>query len=186
MNRSDISGEKIIETSIELIRREEGGLNMRRVAAACGVAVGSLYNYFPTKEDLGLAVIKRVWETAFSTKLLSFDPKDSFTDYLSRLYTVAYECNREYHGFFLRHRMLMSAGSEAAKKSMGRCIGEIVGAISKALSKDKAVSPKAWLGGLNPDSLAGFVFSNLMLALSSGKENCDFLILILSKILYQE
>ena len=36
-------------------------LNMRSVARACQVALGSLYNYFPSKDDLLLATVESVW-----------------------------------------------------------------------------------------------------------------------------
>lgn len=43
---------------------QEGGpeLTIRSVASACGVAVGTVYNYFPSKESLIEAVILSDWE----------------------------------------------------------------------------------------------------------------------------
>ena len=47
MNTVVTSREEILRASRELIRRNGwAAVNMRSVAAACGVSVGSIYNYF--------------------------------------------------------------------------------------------------------------------------------------------
>ena len=38
-----------------------GGLSIRSVARECGVAVGTLYNYFPDKASLVSAIVLRFW-----------------------------------------------------------------------------------------------------------------------------
>lgn len=40
-------------------------INMRTVASACGVAVGSIYKYFPSKTDLIYATVADVWKDIF-------------------------------------------------------------------------------------------------------------------------
>ncbi len=42
-------------------------LNMRTLAEGAGVAAGTLYNYFPSKEDLITEVVKEDWEKMLST-----------------------------------------------------------------------------------------------------------------------
>ena len=58
MNKTVTSKEDILSVSRELAA-EKGiqEINMRSVAARCGVAVGSVYNYFSSKNDLMIAVI---------------------------------------------------------------------------------------------------------------------------------
>jgi len=57
----------IKETILTAARRtlmEEGytALSMRRIAAQCGVAVGTLYNYYPAKDALTAAVMMEDWQ----------------------------------------------------------------------------------------------------------------------------
>ena len=40
-------------------------MSIRSVAAACGVSVGSIYNYFDSKADLMGATIESVWREIF-------------------------------------------------------------------------------------------------------------------------
>lgn len=42
------------------------GLTIRKVAAECGVAVGTVYNYYPSKERLIVAVMLEDWHAALS------------------------------------------------------------------------------------------------------------------------
>ena len=54
-----VTSKEAILAECRAIVMEKGisSINMRSVAAACGVALGSLYNYFPSKADLiGAAV----------------------------------------------------------------------------------------------------------------------------------
>jgi len=57
----------IKETILTAARRtlmEEGykALSMRRLAGQCGVAVGTLYNYYPAKDALTAAVMMEDWQ----------------------------------------------------------------------------------------------------------------------------
>ena len=50
---------------------EESGLSsvsVRSVAAACGVSVGSIYNYYPSKDDLVIDVVSMIWQEVFHDK----------------------------------------------------------------------------------------------------------------------
>ena len=58
MNTVVTSKEEILKTSRELIRQQGWrAVNIRSVAAACGVSVGSIYNYFDSKSDLAGATV---------------------------------------------------------------------------------------------------------------------------------
>lgn len=64
MNNTATSKEEILKTSRKLIQ-ENGwtGVNIRSVAAACGVSVGCIYNYFDSKTALVGATVASVWVT---------------------------------------------------------------------------------------------------------------------------
>jgi AcrR family transcriptional regulator len=65
---------RIIEDPRELILSEakkilenEGysQISIRRVAKECGIAVGTIYNYFPTKKGLIIEMMTDFWEEYF-------------------------------------------------------------------------------------------------------------------------
>ncbi len=63
MNKTLTSREAILSAGGKEIIIQSGmqGLNMRDVAHKCGVSVGTIYNYFPSKSDLIVATIESVW-----------------------------------------------------------------------------------------------------------------------------
>ena len=116
MNPAVTSKEEILKTSRELIRREGwSAVNIRSVASACGVSVGSIYNYFDSKAALMGATVESVWCEIFHR------PEDGavFQDTLACitwLYgRMEYGC-QQYPGFFSLH----SLGFLGEEKSDGR------------------------------------------------------------------
>ena len=66
MNPMATSKETILKTSRELIQQNGwAGVNIRSVAAACGVSVGCIYNYFSSKTALLSATVESIWNDIF-------------------------------------------------------------------------------------------------------------------------
>lgn len=66
---------KIIENPTAIIIEHAGkileqqgyeALSMRAIAKSCGIATGTIYNYFPTKRELLLQMMADYWETNFA------------------------------------------------------------------------------------------------------------------------
>mgnify|MGYP000869911040 FL=1 len=77
MNAAVTSKEEILKTSRELIRQQGWStVSIRAVAAACGVSVGSIYNYFDSKAALMSETIGSVWQEIFHRP----DDADVFRD----------------------------------------------------------------------------------------------------------
>lgn len=56
----------ILEKSKEILINEGySKLSMRNVAKACDIALGTIYNYYPTKKDLVMAMMEGYWEEYF-------------------------------------------------------------------------------------------------------------------------
>lgn len=61
MNKAVTTKEEILKIGRELIRQQGwAAINIRAVAAACSVSVGSIYNYFTSKADLVGAIVESV------------------------------------------------------------------------------------------------------------------------------
>ena len=68
-NKPVISKQQILDTAFA-IASESGlsGLSIREVARACNVAVGTVYNSYPTKYDLVNDVVGRFWNEALAER----------------------------------------------------------------------------------------------------------------------
>ena len=62
--------------------------SMRNVAKECGMAPGTIYNYFHSKDDLIGACMLEDWETASSNMLKAIGKKTGCTEVLETVYTT--------------------------------------------------------------------------------------------------
>ena len=105
MNTIVTSKEEILQTSRELIRQQGwSAVNIRSVAAACGVSVGSIYNYFDSKADLVGATVESVWSEIFHrpSDMSVFQNVESCITWMYE--RMAYG-SEQYPGFFTLHSL---------------------------------------------------------------------------------
>ena len=76
----------------ELLLNGYDSLAIRRIAASCGIAVGTIYNYFPSKEVLCAAVMLDDWLQALKSMRVNAGRAASVNEGLTVLYdgVVAY------------------------------------------------------------------------------------------------
>lgn len=186
MNKANISREKIIEIASALFQDSEtASLNMRTVAARCGVSVGSLYNYFSTKSELEIAVVKHIWNDTFHPESFHFEMVTGFTDLIQKIYTqIASQEKSRY--FFLAHRELIAKSSrQKGKDVMEQYFVQIKATMQKALNLDRNVDHTIWTDSFTQEKFVSFVFFHMLSLLSSGAPSCLDLIEVIEKLLYQ-
>ncbi|MEA4833328.1 MAG: TetR/AcrR family transcriptional regulator [Oscillospiraceae bacterium] len=68
MSREIENPKELILDESKKIMYAEGysGISIRRVAKKCGIAVGTIYNYFPTKKELIVEMMASFWEEYFT------------------------------------------------------------------------------------------------------------------------
>ena len=99
MNTQITSAEEILKAAQKiLLEHGASALNMRAVAAACGVSVGSIYNYFPSKSALIGATIESVWTEIF--RPFTSRCYTSFDDAATALLAALTDGEGRYPGFF--------------------------------------------------------------------------------------
>lgn len=165
MNTVVTSKEEILKKSRELIQ-ETGwaSVNIRSVAAACGVSVGSIYNYFESKSALVSATVESVWEDIFHRP----DDEAVFADTLSCVKwmfgQLGYGCDR-YPGFFTHHSLgFMQQDAADGKRQMRQAWLHILDELKAVLLRDPKVRAGAFTGDLTADAFAQVLFSLMLSA----------------------
>lgn len=166
MNTVVTSKEEILRISRELIRREGwSAVNIRSVAAACGVSVGSIYNYFESKSALVGAAVESVWCEIFHR------PEDGavFQDTqacVAWLYgRMEYGC-RQYPGFFTLHSLgFMGEDKADGKRRMQQTWQHILEGLCAVLRRDEGIRPDAFTEQFTPEKFADILFSLMLSAL---------------------
>ncbi len=166
MNKSVITKEDILKASRELIQRQGwSAVNIRSVAAACGVSVGSIYNYFESKSELVSAAVESIWCEIFRRP----ENEGIFRDTLACVQWIysrmEYGC-KEYPGFFTLHSLgFMGEDKPDGKRRMQRTWQHILDSLCSVLKRDEKIRPNAFDQRFTPEKFAGILFSLMLSAL---------------------
>ena len=159
------SREQILGTCRDLIRRQGWpAVQIRAVAAACGVSVGSIYNYFGSKAELVAAAVESVWQDIFRR------PERMQTEdllaCLAWLYGRMEYGGRTYPGFFSLHAASFLGKDRAdGKRRMERAWGQLQTELATVLRRDPRIRPDAFDQTFTPEQFAGTLFSLMLSAL---------------------
>ena len=166
LNSIVTSKEEILKTSRELIQREGwSAINIRSVAAACGVSVGSIYNYFESKAALVSATVESVWCEIFHR------PEDGsvFQDTLACLTwlygRMEYGC-KQYPGFFTLHSLsFLGEDKSDGRRKMQQTWQHMLDGLCSVLKRDANVRPDAFTEQFTMEKCADLLFSLMLSAL---------------------
>lgn len=166
MNTVVTSKEEILKTSRELIQQAGwSAVNIRSVAAACGVSVGSIYNYFDSKAALMGATVESVWCEIFrrpEDEAVFQDTQACITWLYQRM---EYGCKR-YPGFFSLHSLgFMGEDKSDGKRRMQQTWQHILKELTLVLKRDEKIRPEALTAPLSAESFADILFSLMLSAL---------------------
>ncbi|MEL3911370.1 MAG: TetR/AcrR family transcriptional regulator [Treponema sp.] len=180
-----ISKELILDAGRSLV--EEKGisaLNMRDVAGRCGIALGSLYNYFSSKDELLIAVIEHIWYTIFSTAVCS-GKECTFTDYITLLFHTIREGTRRYPDFFTAHSIgFAGSAKDDARQKMALCVSRLKQTMVEVMQQDERINPAVFSPSFSHEDFADFVFTNVMSLFLKRQESCTVLIEVIRRTVY--
>lgn len=185
MNHVVTSRDEILKTSRELIRQEGwSAVNIRSVAAACGVSVGSIYHYFDSKAVLMGATVESVWCEIFHRP----EDADVFQDTqacITWLYErMEYGC-KQYPGFFTLHSLgFMGEDKSDGKRRMQQTWRHIVQGLCSVLRRDIKVRPDAFTQQFTVEKCADFLFSLMLSALLRQDYDSTAVLEIVRRTLY--
>lgn len=185
MNPIVTSKEEILKASRELLQRQGwSAINIRSVAAACGVSVGSIYNYFDSKTALVSAVVESVWCEIFHP------PEDEavFQDTLACVTwmyeRMEYGC-RHYPAFFTLHSLgFMGEDKSDGRQKMMQTWQHILDALCAVLKRDNRIRPDAFTADFTAEQAADVLFSLMLSAFLRQNYNPSAVLEIVRRTLY--
>lgn len=166
MNTIVTSKEEILKTSRKLIQQQGwSAVNIRSVAAACGVSVGSIYNYFDSKAELVGATVESVWCEIFRCPEQETVFQDTQACIGWMYERMEYGC-RQYPGFFTLHSLgFMREEKPDGKRRMHKTWQHIQEGLCSVLKQDVRIRPDAFTGPFTAEKFADILFSLMLSAL---------------------
>lgn len=185
MNTVVTSREEILNTCRQLVQQQDwSAVSIRSVAAACGVSVGCIYNYFPSKEDLMADTVESVWCELFHR------PEDeaAFHDLqacVAWLYQRMEYGSKKYPGFFTLHALgLLGEGSSQGRQRMEKTWEHMRSGLCLVLQRDPKVRADAFDDTFTPQQMADVLFSLLLSALVRGNYDPTAVLELMKRALY--
>lgn len=145
MNTVTTSREEILKASRELIQKQGwSAVSIRSVANACGVSVGSIYNYFDSKAILIEATVESVWCEIFHgpEDIEAFSNTQSCIVWMYERMKYGCEC---YPDFFTFHSIsFLKEDKSDGKYRMERTWNHMLNELCFVLKRDTNVRPDAF------------------------------------------
>lgn len=185
MNTVVTSKEEILKTSRELIRQKGwSAVSIRSVAAACGVSVGSIYNYFDSKAALVEATVESVWCEIFHRPEDRAVFQDTQACVIWMYERMEYGCE-QYPGFFTLHSLgFMGEDKSVGKRRMQQTWQHILDSLHSVLLRDARVRPDAFTEAFTAEKFSDLLFSLMLSALLRQDYDPSVVLEIVRRTLY--
>ena len=179
------SKEEILKASRELIQRQGwSAVNIRSVAAACKVSVGSIYNYFDSKTALAGAAVESVWCEIFHRPEDEAAFRDTEACIAWMYERMEYGC-KQYPGFFTLHSLgFMREDKPDGKRRMQQTWQHILDGLCMVLKHDARIRPDAFTEQFTAEKVADVLFSLMLSALLRQDYDPTAILEIIRRTLY--
>lgn len=191
MKKAAISKEALIACARTIAYQEGiGKLSIRRLASKSGIAIGTVYNYFPSKADLIAEVLEDFWKQVFHGNGSFPDSMEqmasaNFPDSVESLFVSIQKNLRVFREEFLEDlAQLDRAEKEKSRETEKKYLKHMKHGLLVLLEQDPDVREEIWGEHFTKEGLTDFVFSNLLWMLREEKADCCYLKEILVRILY--
>jgi AcrR family transcriptional regulator len=186
MGNNNLNYKDIILSAAKDIAEKQGitKINIRSVAKNSGIAIGTVYNYFPSKGDLLIAVIENFWEGAFANVNWQSFIHDNFYDNLGKIYNILYVYLNKFKENWLEQlSLLKTQEKELGRQRQEEYFKKILNRIESLMDMDNDLKQYKWNDQVSKEKMAEFIFQNMIIMLRKGEKDISFFILILHKAL---
>ncbi len=169
MNNIVTSKEEILRVSRELIKKRGlNAINMRSLAEASNIAVGSIYNYFKSKEELTIAVIASVWLDIFHPSNLCLE-SDNFINIIDTIFDSLDKGDKKYPNFLSMHStMMFGKNKDKGINMMNNIKNHIKDGLYKTLMNDEKVREDAFNDNFTANKFIDTIFSLIISCMMNG------------------
>jgi len=158
------------------------GLSIRKLASEANIAVGTVYNYFESKQEVLLAMTEEYWNSAL-TEMQGSITAERFSEQIRQIYAFLADKLNDCAKLLM---MSLREDAQSGRARMTSMQGTVVRSLVRRLENDSAIRKNLWSDSFPKEAFASFVLDNLFVALRQPREEVDFLVEIIERILYSK
>lgn len=185
MHQPITSKADILHIGRELIQKQGWtALNIRTLAAACGVSIGSIYNYYHSKSDLTAAIFENIWQEIFS---LPDNSKiyNNFLDFVAWAFERIKQGDEKYPGFFTLHSMYFTDSDKAfGQQLMAQSWQHIKNQLYHVLINDACVRSDVFDSNFTQRQFTEILFSLILSALLQRNYDSSGILGMIQRVIY--
>lgn len=183
MRKKDLELRRTLLSCANRIECAEGvdAINIRRLAAEANIAVGTVYNYFESKQEVLLSLTEAYWQTALEEMQASVTAErfgEQVAQILAFLRGKMNDCAE-----ILMHSLHDDAPTGRTRMAeMQRVLRQ---ALVDRLDRDSSIRTEIWGSSFTKEAFADFTLANLILLLQQKDSDASMFFEILNRILYE-
>lgn len=164
------------------IECEEGvdAINMRRLASEANVAVGTVYNYFESKQEVLLALTEAYWEDALKQMRQSVTA-ERFSEQIAQIVSFLREKMNDCAQILMQS---LRSDPESGKIRMAEMQNVLLCALIERLDKDSSIREDVWNEQFTKEAFAEFTLANLTQLMQQRGADEKILLEIIKRVLY--
>lgn len=182
MNIAVTSRDSILKNSREIVKTSGwNALNVRAVAQLCGVAVGSIYNYFSSKSELVIATVESIW-----TELFDFDDRfETLEDAVEDIFRGIQKGWKEYPGFFGVHPMVILEGDrEKGRTLMKQTRDAMKAMLLRTIRRDQKKKGNVFGEDFTEEIFVEVLFAQILSAILNPHFRSEATMALVRKVMY--
>lgn len=185
MNKVVTSKDELLDTAQQIVF-EEGmdKLSIRTLANRVHISVGAVYNYFPSKADLILAIIESFWKKIFHKDICEQSEQLAFPDFYTLVYHRLSSHLEDFFSVLLGQLdLLRDNDKEKGKQMEEKYFAHIQKGFLYALCQDQSIPETIWTETFTKEDFVTFVFETMMNDLSHQRKDCHLTKEIIRRLL---
>ena len=169
MRRKNLNQRQTLLNCAHRIECAEGvdAISIRRLASEANIAVGTVYNYFESKQEVLLSLTEFYW-TGVLANMHSVVTAERFSDQAAQILEYLRSEMKDCAEILMR---ALREHAEPGRVRMAAMQRNLDADLTERLRKDTAIRPDAWRGSITMESFARFVRVHIVALLQD--EACD-------------
>ena len=179
--KDDTLAETLLAQARELADTEGiGAVNIRSIARKAGVATGTVYNYFSSKDEILLALTEEYWAGTLLEMRGAITAR-SFCGQLEEIFDFLKKRIDRSAGMLMHSLQNVEAAGQQRMTSMQKTWGTV---IARQMEQDPDVRRDIWDNTFTKEGYARFIMMNMTMLLRERSPDFSFFIQIVKRTIY--